>query len=198
MKQGPGSEGLSESPAVSSGYPEPGHLVSLGATVDVLDAEAMIAVLRAAAGVLKRHGKSRAMHMAREALWDCWEQPRLPRPLFSQKYPFAWPWSVDARRAREGNGGKRPPGGYRLVIEHVAPRGLLVAMLIDRAAELSPADFTQMVSTHLSGAIITSQEDRVLNAAGVGQRFPDGADPSLQPWCRYEAAGIDLTEFAPL
>lgn len=184
---------------VSPKYPEPGRLVSLGPKADRLDAEAMIAVLRAAAGVRERHGVSSANHMVREALWECWERPRLPGPLVASKYPTAWPWSPDARRVYEQAGGQRPKiGGWGLVFEHLAPRGLVVTSLIDASAKLTPARFIQQLKLEIRGAVVTQHDARMLDEAKVGKGHPDGADPVAQPWCRYEYAGLDPASFRPL
>jgi hypothetical protein len=180
-------------------YPELGRLLSLGLETDDLDALAMIAVLRSAAGVRERHGVSNANHMAREALWDCWERPRLPRPLVSGKYPKTWPWSPDARRLYELSKGKRPKkGGWGFVLEHVAPRGLVVTSLIDASIELSSVEFLEKLRLDMRGAVITKQDDEKLLEAKVGRSYPDGVDPITQPWSRYEHAGLDPATFAPL
>ena len=158
----------------------------------------MITVLRAASGIQKRHSVSSAMHMAREAMWDCWEGPRLPRPLISRKYPTTWPWSPGARAAIDVAGGKRPTGGYGLILEHLAPRGLVIARLIDNSAKLTPETFIEILSRDMRGAVISRQEDALLNKAKVGRSYPKGANPVDRPWCRYEVAGLDPAEFAPI
>lgn len=182
-----------------SSYPEPGRLISLGFKIDTLDAEAMIAVLQVAAGIRERHSVTSANHMAREALWDCWEKPRLPKPLVSSKYPRGWPWSPDARRVYELSEGKRPKnGGWGLVFEHVAPRGLLIKSLIDASLEMSASEFIQKVNSEMRGAVVTRNDSKMLDDVKVGQSYPDGADPNSEPWCRYEYAGLDPSTFEPL
>ena len=185
--------------ASPSAYPELGRLLSLGLETDDLDAQAMIAVLRSAAGVRERHSVSSANHMAREALWDCWERPRLPRPLVSSKYPKAWPWSPDARRLYELTDGKRPKnGGWGFILEHVSPRGLVISSLIDASNELSVSEFIEKLRLDMRGAVITKQDNQKLEKAKVGRNYPGGVNPVAEPWSRYKHAGLDPATFAPL
>ena len=87
---------------------KPGHLVSKGTEEDLADAHGLLTILRATGNARSRRGAG-SMHIAREALWSFWEHPRLPRPLVSNKYPLAYPWSA-AARAVYAQAAKRPAG----------------------------------------------------------------------------------------
>ena len=58
-------------------------------------------------------------------------RPRLPDPLVASKYPKSYPWSPRARAVHVEHSGKRPKDGWGLAIEHLYPRELLVAELLD-------------------------------------------------------------------
>lgn len=174
-----------------------GRPLSLGDEIDRLDAEALLSVLVAAKGVMQRHGVSGAQHLAREALWDIWERPRLPAPLVSSKYPMRYPWSPAARHLFKENDGRRPSGGWGLVLEHLTPRNLLLGALVDELAEQTPETLAEYLHRHLVAAVVTRGDDRLLAAAGVGSRAVADADPA-DLWARYRVAGLDPAGFVPL
>ncbi|GGC74188.1 hypothetical protein IEU95_16010 [Hoyosella rhizosphaerae] len=177
--------------------PDVGRPVSLGEDFDRADAEAMLAIIRAGVGVRERHGPSAAMHMARESLWDVWERPRLPRPLLTSKYPMSYPWSPAARDLWEENEGRRPPGGWGLILEHMTPRRLLLLELFENASQLTPETLRDLLFAKLAGAVVTKEDDRILSGAGFGASLPVGT-LSGDNWARYRAAGFDPMAFEPL
>lgn len=56
--------------------------------------------------------------------------------------------------------GKRPKGGWGLVIAHLCPRELLVGYLLDERADRDGADAVELLTTRLMAAIVT--DDRQL------------------------------------
>lgn len=103
---------------------KPGYLVSKGTEEDLADAHGLLTILGATARTRSRRGAG-SMHIAHEALWSVWEHPRLPRPLVSNKYPLAYPWSA-AARALYAQAKERPSGGYGVVLDNLTPRNLLI------------------------------------------------------------------------
>lgn len=134
------------------------------------------------------------MRVLREVLWFSWEQPRLPRPLVQSKYPRSYPWSPAA--AKEANEPYRP-GGRGLIMEHLRPRRLLVVELLARASTVTPEDLAALLHQHITTAVITVEEDRLLSASKLNFSMPAG-DDGTDPWARYVAAGLDPASFAPV
>ena len=134
-------------------------------------------------------------HVVSRALWNFWEMPRMG-PRVGTRYPMRWPWSPDARARYEVTGGAKPSGGWGLVHEHVRPRGLLVAELIERARQLTVDALIDHLNAVMAGAVITKDEDAALLAAGVARKPLIAEDPDI--WARYRAAGLDPETFAPL
>ena len=166
--------------------PEPGRPISLGAGADLADAEAVRGVLEAT------RDRAGAVRIVREAIWFTWEQPRLPRPLVGSKYPLPYPWSRAAWLRHEDAQGRRPAGGWGLVIEHLYPRELLVADLVT-AEKLTTSVVMRLLSSRIISAIITQEEDRRLPA-----RAPAGStwrDFETDAWLRYR--GIDIAVLGP-
>jgi hypothetical protein len=163
--------------------PEPGRPTSHGAADDAADADAVRGVLEAT------RARPGAVRIVREAIWFSWEQPRLPRPLVASKYSLAYPWSVTALERYERRKGKRPAGGWGLVIEHLYPRELLVADLFEIDGLTTPA-VVDLLSTRLISVIITKDENRQLPARGPAEsRWSDFA---ADPWLRYRATDIKI------
>src|SRR4051794_18522092 len=108
----------------------PGRPTSLGRSTDLRDTRAVLSVAAACRKTLRpERARSGPGRVLREALWFMWEEPRLPRPLVASKYPTSYPWSPKARARFAEHEGRRPKGGWGLVIEHLYPRELLVAEL---------------------------------------------------------------------
>lgn len=181
----------------SVAMPTPGRPESLGVERDRADAAAIMTVHNVVRTTLAR-GVPPAWpnHLAREALYDLWERPRLPQPLVGPKYPVAYPWSSEARRLYESL--TRPALRGQLVLEHLAPRAILIGKLVQQSASLTVNEFLQLIQQGVVAAVITNQEDKTLGAAKVGKSYPAGADPVADPWCRYRFAGLDLAGFEPL
>jgi hypothetical protein len=132
----------------------------------------------------------------REALWFIWEKPRLPAPLVASKYPKPYPWSPGARAEYRRHSGKRPEGGWGLVLEHLYPRELFVADLLSNSERASSADVVELLNGRLMGAVVRRDEDRQLptRAQSAGAWHDYAADP----WLRYRSAGLPLADFGPL
>src|SRR4051794_23537630 len=110
--------------------------------MDEEDARAVLDVARACRSTLRpERSRAASMRVLREALWFIWEEPRFPQPLVASKFPKPYPWSPRARAIFDAHAGKRPKGGWGLVIEHLYPRELLEAGEGDRCAQrvVSPA-----------------------------------------------------------
>jgi hypothetical protein len=136
------------------------------------------------------------MRVLREALWFFWEEPRLPRPRVASKYPMPYPWSRDARSVFENDAGKRPDGGWGLVIEHLYPREFLVGYLLDEGADRDAKAVAEMLSARLMAAIVTRDEDRQLPTRAQSAR--PWEEYAADPWLRYRAAGLPIATFAPI
>jgi hypothetical protein len=85
-----------------------------------------------------------------------------------------------------------------LVIEHLAPRGLLIADLIESAAVIDGPSLVHKLEEGLAATVVAKAEDQVLAAAKVAGSYPAGADHLADPWCRYRIAGLDIDQFQPL
>lgn len=153
----------------------------------------MIHDLAAALVGSERGGAAR--RVLREAVWFLWEAPRLPKPLLDAKYPLAYPWSPRAREVAQA--GSRPPGGWGLVIEHAVPRTILVTTLLTDPTTREPAQTLALLVGGTRAAVITRDDDALLNAAGLRHQMPERADPG-DGWARYRAAGLDPAMFSPL
>ena len=177
--------------------PTPGRPVALGGFVDREDAGALLAVAKACRTTLRadrpRSGPARVL---REALWFIWEGPRLPHPLVASKYPKSYPWSPGARAVYAEHSGKRPDGGWGLVIEHLHPREFLVAELLDGTEVAENGRAAELLGERLMAAVVTRQEDRQLPTRRQSAR--PWREYASDPWLRYRAAGLPLEEFGPL
>lgn len=174
--------------------PEPGRPISLGADEDRTDAEGLLGVLRSCKPVRQRRHAG-TTHVARQALWNFWELPRLPRPLLQNKYPLAYPWSTSARVSYKENQ-RAPKGGRGLVLEHVRPRNILIDSMIERSDQLTAGELIGYLNRFLAGAVITREEDLLLTNAGVAYAPVDADDPD--PWARYRTAGLAPESFSPV
>ncbi|MDB6425845.1 hypothetical protein [Curtobacterium sp. 20TX0008] len=81
------------------------------------------------------------------------------------------------------------------MFEHLEPRVLLMADLLERADEWSPETFAAELHRRAGAAVVTVEDDRLLTASGLGRTMPA---TSAGPWARYVAAGIDVSTFQPL
>lgn len=174
---------------------EPGRPLSLGKSADEEDAAGLLSVLQGCR-IMRTRRRAGATHVARQALWSFWELPRLPRPLISNKYPPAYPWSAAARAAYHASP-VPPSGGRGLVLEHLLPRNLLLDDLIERSEALTVHKLIAELSSRLIGTVVTKEEDSALTAAGFAFAGPADAQ-SADVWARYRAAGLDVTQFEPL
>lgn len=161
--------------------PKPGRPQSLGREADLADAEAVLAVVRACRSTLQRdRPRTGPARLVREAIWFIWEQPRLPRPLVASKYPTSYPWSARAQAIYEQRGGRRPRGGWGLVIDHLYPRELLVEDLLNGDND--------------SSAVVELLTRRV-TAAETSDAW---ASYDADPWLRYRSAPLELSTFTVL
>lgn len=134
--------------------------------------------------------------MLRETLWFLWEEPRLPRPLVASKYPRSYPWSPRARALVAENAGKRPKGGWGLVIEHLYPRELLIADLLDGAEWTNASAAIDVLMERFIAAVVTRDDDRQLPTRAQSVR--PRSDYAADPWLRYRWAKLPVKDFAPL
>jgi len=156
--------------------PTPGRPATLGLTADQEDAGALLAVAAACRKALRPdRPRSGPKRVVREALWFIWEKPRLPDPLVESKYPKPYPWSPGAQAVHAGHSGKRPKGGWGLVIEHLYPREFLVAELLEGTAVAETAGAVELLTERLMAAVVTRDEDRQL---------PTRAELA-RPWSEY-------------
>ena len=172
------------------GMTEPGQLVSLGQDEDVIDAQALLGVLRECHEVRERR-RAGTTHVSRQALWSFWELPRLPRPIISNKYPRPYPWSPAARERYRTTG-----SSSGLVLEHVRPLNILLETMIFSSDSWKVDDLTEYLATFMAGAVITKAEDKALSDAGVGFGPKDPNDSDV--WARYRTAGVDPDTFSPI
>lgn len=160
--------------------PAPGRPASLGEEEDLLDGEAVYAVVEACRSIAGRgRARSGPGRLLREAIWIVWEQPRLPRTLLDGKYPLRYPWSPSAR-GTVATQSRRPQG---LAIGHLYPHEQLAADLLAEAND-SPAGTVRLLGERIAAAVVTRQEDRLVNALAGMPWEAHEADP----WCRYRLA----------
>jgi hypothetical protein len=177
--------------------PTPGRPESLGRAVDLADARAILSIAAACRKTLRSdRPRSGPIRVLREALWFIWEQPRLPRPLVASKYPRSYPWSPGARAVFAEHAGKRPKGGWGLVIEHLYPRELLVADLLEGAEGANITRSVEVLTERLMAAVVTRDDDRQLPTRAQSARPWD--DYAADPWRRYRSTGLQLQDFAPI
>ncbi|TRW46375.1 hypothetical protein [Georgenia yuyongxinii] len=175
--------------------PAPGRPISLGRETDLADAATLLTVLLAVREASARD-RTGVRAVLRPALWAVWEQPRLPRPLVSGRYPTPYPWSPRARsvyRARSGRG----PWGKALVLEHLVPIRLVLDDLLTAADTLAPASLVTMLEECLCGAVVSRHEDEVLTQRGLRHHMAIVGRPT-DPWARYRWTGIGPDGFRPL
>ena len=175
----------------------PGRPRSLGRAADLADARAVLLIAAACRKTLRQERpRSGPARVLREALWFIWEEPRLPRPLVASKYPKSYPWSPGARAVFGQHVGKRPKGGWGLVIEHLYPRELLVADLLKGDEGAKAAGAVELLTERLMAAVVTRDDDRQLPTRAQSDRaWHEYASDS---WLRYRSAGLQLDDFAPL
>lgn len=75
--------------------------------------------------------------------------------------------------------------------EHSVPRRLLIAMLLELSAPTE--DDVRRVLNLRVGVVVTFEEDRALNAAGLRSRMPDGWE-GRDVFARYRAVGIEVVD----
>jgi len=170
--------------------PQPGRPERFGFPIDDEDARAVLDVARACRSTLRpERSPAASMRVLREALpGSSGKNHALPRPLVASKYPKSYPWSPRARAVFDVHAGKRPKGGWGLVIEHLYPRELLVGYLLDQGADLDAADAVELLTTRLMAAVVTREDDRQLPTRAWSAR--PWADYASDPWLRYRAAGL--------
>jgi hypothetical protein len=96
------------------------------------------------------------------------------------------------RRAR----GQAPKGGWGLVIEHLYPRELLIADLLEGAKWTNAAAAIDVLMERFIAAVVTRDDDRQrpTRAQSVGP----WSDYAADPWLRYRWAKLPVQEFARL
>jgi len=81
-------------------------------------------------------------------------------------------------------------GKREIVYDHAIPFRYIEAELLD-LAEVTPQAVADVLEKKCVVALITTEEDRKLNAAGLSSKMPENWD-GLDPLARYKAVGIDL------
>lgn len=170
---------------------EPGQLVRRDDDVEV--AAQMLRVIQALHEVRDLMGGTVYGRALKEVLWFRWEQPRLPRPLVNGKYPFAYPWSAQAREIWHRSPSRSGRPG-QLVIEHIVPKRELLAKIVEETESLTVERLLDLLREAHSAVVISKEEDSLVTKAGWAHRSPDPTDV----WARYRAAGLDIDGFAPL
>jgi len=81
-------------------------------------------------------------------------------------------------------------GKREIVYDHAIPFRYIEAELLG-LAEVTPQAVADVLEKKCVVALITTEEDRNLNAAGLSSKMPENWD-GLDPLARYKAVGIDL------
>jgi hypothetical protein len=79
--------------------------------------------------------------------------------------------------------------GRRLMKDHAVPVAVLRDILFEEQPN-SVEEVRAFLLEHYCFGIITEDEDRKLNAAGLRSRMPEGWTTADQPFARYEKVGI--------
>lgn len=161
------------------------NLADLGPEQDLKDAEAILDFLETA----RRHPGTAPSGFIRSLVDQIWQDKRLLGLPGGYGYKHliyrkALPWSVRAIERERAD--VRVSRG--LILEHVIPANLIIAQVV---AVTTPQEVVQVLRRDLVLAIITKEENRRLNEAGLGRAHPD---PS-RPWLRYEQADIEVRTF---
>ncbi len=101
---------------------------------------------------------------------------------FDGKYSGCQYWSPAAWKLRNS--------GAKLVHEHLVPK----SVIIDRLMSLkkpSRSSVKKILETLCIGVVVTTDEDRSLNALGLRSKMPDDWD-GKNPRARYEMAGLEI------
>jgi hypothetical protein len=151
--------------------------------LDQVDASLIAAIVRGFQEWERVTRRPPATKVLREALWFFWQKPRLGRRIRG-KYPLQVPWTAAARIAYAAD--PRCP----LIIEHVRPVNLLVRQLL--SGDGSDEEILKVLREVESFCVVTPEEDRALQAAGVAANF-EGDDP----WDRYALAEIAIAGTGP-
>jgi len=177
---------------------EIGRLVSLGARRDRRDAASVLVIARHCArqlestdGVTVR--RDGAHKLIREASYYFFERPRQPAPALGAKYPLDYPWSPLAW-GRISGVGRRPVGGWGLVLDHAIPIAVVRDEVLRRADALNADELAELLMKELGFAVISRAEDVKLNKMGVRSRQPKKAMPD-DPWARYRLLGLTPEDF---
>lgn len=108
---------------------------------------------------------------------------------------MSYPWSPGAQSVYTKSRGRRPAGGWGLIIEHLYPRELLVGDLL-AGDDLDPSATVELLSGRVMAAVVTRDEDRLLPPRG---RSPEAwANYDADPWARYRSAAFAVGGFAPV
>ena len=90
-------------------------------------------------------------------------------------------------------------GGVGCIFEHVVPRKVTVNVLLSlpRGNMLLPMVRTMMAQLAV-GCLVTLEEDKLLNRAGLSRSMPSGWDPwTGNPWSRYSTVGLMVSIQSP-
>lgn len=147
---------------------------------DLTDARLVADVAAALRAWQEASGRPAATKTLRETVWFYWQNPRMPRPRVSGKYPRSARWSREAAEVvLDGDGTVQG----RLVIEHIEPMHRLLRRLIDEPLE--PTEVASVLSAGLDVVLVTKEQSKLLPDAGSAEE-------------RYRAAGLDLNDFRSL
>ena len=74
-----------------------------------------------------------------------------------------------------------------LIVDHAIPLRVVRESLF----KLCPDDMTAFLKSFIKRATITRSEDEILRANGLNSCMPEGVDPTLQPFARYDYSNIE-------
>ncbi|MCA9678720.1 MAG: hypothetical protein KC464_27070 [Myxococcales bacterium] len=77
----------------------------------------------------------------------------------------------------------------RVVHEHVVPRSLLTDYVLKHERMTAEA-ICEFLRHHCLSAVVTREQDGVLNARGLREKMPDGWCWGGDPWVRYREVGL--------
>ncbi len=91
-------------------------------------------------------------------------------------------WSINAQKVADNTKG--------LIHEHIVPRKIIIDHIMNMKTP-SEVELFDYLEKNCIGVVVTKEEDKQLNKAGLNRKMPvewDGQDP----WARYKEVGISV------